>query len=177
MHCASTATWTAMMSTAAVVRVAVRCLCLCPWEGRANAPFAYFYVDTSPSGHSPVSARPRRPRPLDTTSSTTSSSSTTTTTTTTPECVCPLYLTPCRPCHASPALPRRPPAPLAWIVRPASRVAFHMPAVCLARFGRFRRGSPSSALDGHIVDSPATADRDAAHAASTMHTCTRSLCL
>jgi hypothetical protein len=58
MHCASTA----MMSMAAVVHVAVRCLCLCPWEGRANAPFAYFYVDTSPSGHSPVSARPRRPR-------------------------------------------------------------------------------------------------------------------
>jgi hypothetical protein len=118
---------------------------------------------------------PRRPRPLDTSSS--SSSSTTTTTTTTPECVCPLYLTPCRPCHASPALPRRPPAPLAWVVRSASRVAFHMPAVCLARFGRFRRGSPSSALDGHIVDSPATTDRDVAHAASTMHTCTRSLCL
>jgi hypothetical protein len=89
-----------MMSTAAVVRVAVRCLCLCPWEGRANAPFAYFYVDTSPSGHSPVSARPPPPSTLDTSSS----SSTTTTTITTPECVC-LYLTPCRPCHACPAPP------------------------------------------------------------------------
>jgi hypothetical protein len=94
-------------------------------RGKANAALAYFYESTIPIW--PVSARWPAPS--------------------IPPVAAPQLL---------PTLNRpHPPECRCRHATPTATVGLecHGPAVCLARFGPFRRGSPSSALELHIVDS------------------------